>query len=312
MGKRPVIIDCDPGQDDAVMLLLACASPELDILGVTTVAGNVPLDLTQRNARLMLELAGRTDVPVYAGCDRPLERAPITAEAVHGMTGIDGYPIHEPALPLAEGHAVDLIIETCRAAADGAITLVPTGPLTNIATALTQAPAIVSKIEQIVLMGGAFGRGGNVSPAAEFNILADPEAAKIVFGCGRSTVAFGLDVTQQVLTTPARLERIRAIGTPVAEAVAGMLTYYDNSNIARYGGPGRPLHDPCPIAWLIQPDLFTGRQVNVDVETGSELTDGMTVVDLWGVTDRPKHTLWMREADADGFYALLTERLALL
>ncbi|MCZ6512155.1 MAG: nucleoside hydrolase [Alphaproteobacteria bacterium] len=309
---RPVIIDCDPGQDDAVMLLLACASPELDVLGVTTVAGNVPLDLTQRNARLMLELAGRSDVPVYAGCDRPLKRAPITAEAVHGMTGIDGYPIHEPALPLAEGHAVDFIIETCRDAADGAITLVPTGPLTNIATALTQEPAIASKIEQIVLMGGAFGRGGNVSPVAEFNILADPEAAKIVFGCGRPTVAFGLDVTQQVLTTPARLERIRAISTPVAEAVAGMLTYYDNSNIERYGGPGRPLHDPCPIAWLIQPDLFTGRQVNVDVETGSELTDGMTVVDLWGVTDRPKHTLWMREADADGLYALLTERLAML
>ncbi len=161
-------------------------------------------------------------------------------------------------------------------------------------------------------MGGAFGRGGNVSPVAEFNILADPEAAKIVFGCGRPTVAFGLDVTQQVLTTPARLERIRAIGTPVAEAVAGMLTFYDNSDIDRYGSPGRPLHDPCPIAWLIQPDLFTGRQVNVDVETGSELTDGMTVVDLWGVTGRPKHTLWMREADADGLYALLTERLALL
>ena len=309
---RPVIIDCDPGQDDAVMLLLACASPELDILGVTTVAGNVPLDLTQRNARLILELSGRGDISVYAGCERPLARAPITAEAVHGMTGIDGYPIHEPALPLAEAHAVDFIVETCRAADDGAVTLVPTGPLTNIASALEQAPDIAAKIEQIVLMGGAFGVGGNISPAAEFNILADPEAARIVFACGRPIAAFGLDVTYQVLTTPDRLERIRAIGTPVAEAVAAMLTFYDKNDIERYGAPGGPLHDPCPIAWLIQPALFAGRQVNVEVETTSELTAGMTVVDMWGVTGRPTNTLWMRDADADGFYDLLTARLARL
>ena len=310
---RPIIIDCDPGQDDAVMLLLACAAPELDIIGVTTVAGNVPLDLTQRNARLILELAGRGDIPVYAGCERPLVRDPITAEAVHGMTGIDGYPISEPATPLADGHAIDFIIETCLAAStDVSITLVPTGPLTNIAAAFDRVPEITAKIEQIVLMGGAFGVGGNMSPAAEFNILADPEAAQIVFDCGCPIVAFGLDLTHQVLTTPGRLERIRAIGTPVAEAVAGMLTFYDKNDIERYGGPGGPLHDPCPIAWLIEPGLFTGKHVNVAVETTSPLTYGMTVVDWWGVTDRPKNTLWMRQADADGFYALLVERLARL
>ena len=294
------------------MLLLACASPELDIIGVTTVAGNVPLELTHRNARLILELAGRGDIPVYAGCSRPLVRDPITAEAVHGMTGIDGYPIHEPSTTLAQGHAVDFIVEACRGAADGAVTLVPTGPLTNIAAALTQAPDIVAKIEQIVLMGGAFGIAGTMSPMAEFNILSDPEAAQAVFTCGCPIVAFGLDLTQQVLTTPSRLERIRAIGTPVAEAVTAMLTYYDNADVDRYGGPGGPLHDPCPIAWLVQPDLFAGKQVNVEVETASELTYGMTVVDWWGATGRPTNTLWMREADADGIYELLTERLARL
>ena len=309
---RRVIIDCDPGQDDAVMLLLACASPELDILGVTTVAGNVPLGLTQRNARLILELAGRTDIPVYAGCERPLVREPITGEAAHGKTGIDGYAIHEPALPLAEGHAVDFIVETCRAAADGAITLVPTGPLTNIATAFTQAPDIAAKIEQVVLMGGAGRVPGTMSPVAEFNILSDPDAAQIVFACDRPIVAFGLDVTLEVITTPARLERIRTIGTPAAEAVAAMLSFYDRSVVENYGAPGGALHDPCPIAWLIEPELFRGGQVNVEVETVSELTLGMTVVDLWGVTERPTNTLWMRDVDANGFYELLTERLARL
>jgi purine nucleosidase len=309
---RPVIIDCDPGQDDAVMLLLACAAPELDILGVTTVAGNVSLDLTQRNARLILELAGRTDIPVYAGCDRPLVRDPITGEAAHGKTGIDGYPIHEPAKPLAEGHAVDFIVETCRRAAGRTMTLVPAGPLTNIATALTQAPDIAAKIEQIVLMGGAYNVAGTMSPVAEFNILSDPEAAQIVFACGLPIVAFGLDLTQQVITTPARLDRIRAIGTPVAEAVAAMLSFYDKSVSENYGAPGGALHDPCPVAWLIEPELFRGGQVNVEVETTSELTLGMTVVDVWGVTGRPVNTLWMRDVDADGFYELLTERLARL
>ncbi len=308
---RPIIIDCDPGEDDAVMLLLACAAPELDILGVTTVAGNVPLELTQRNARLILELAGRSDIPVYAGCDRPLVHAPITAEAVHGSTGIDGYPIHEPSSPLAEGHAVDYIVETCRAA-DAPLTLVPTGPLTNVAAALQKAPEIAGKIDRIVLMGGAYATGSRLSPVAEFNILSDPDAAQIVFACGAPKVVFGLDLTEQILTTPERLDRIRAIGTPVAQAVAGMLAYYDNADPERYGAPGGPLHDPCPIAWLIEPSLFSGAQVNVAVETTSELTLGMTVVDMWGVSGRPADTLWMRKADAERFYDLLIERLARL
>ena len=309
---RPVIIDCDPGQDDAVMLLLACASPEFDILGVTTVAGNVPLELTQRNARIILELAGRDDIAVYRGCDKPLRGSPLTAEAVHGATGIDGCPIHEPRLALADGHAVDFIIETCRAAGDGALTLVPTGPLTNIASALQRAPDIATKIEQIVLMGGVSGRGSRVSPVAEFNILCDPAAAKIVFNCGRPVVAFGLDVTQQVITTPARLERIRALDTPVGEAAYGMLTFYDRAVVENFGAAGGALHDPCPVAWLLQPDLFRGVLVNVDVEDQSDLTMGMTVVDFDGISDRLANTLWMREADPDGFFDLLIERLARL
>jgi purine nucleosidase len=308
---RPVIIDCDPGQDDAVMLLLACASPELDILGVTTVAGNVPLELTHRNARRMLELAGRGDIPVYAGCGRPLVRAPITAEAIHGRSGIDGYPVRDPARPLATGHAVDFIVETCRAA-DDVVTLVPTGPLTNIAAALEQAPDIAAKIGQIVLMGGALARGSRISPVAEFNILSDPDAAQIVFGSGVPLVAFGLDLTQQVITTPARLERIRAIATPAADAVAAMLTFYGKAVSENSRAGGGALHDPCPVAWLIEPDLFRGERVNVVVETASEITLGMTVVDRDGVTGRPANTLWMRDADADGFYDLLIERLARL
>ncbi len=306
---RPVIIDCDPGQDDAVMLLLACAAPELDILGVTTVAGNVPLALTQRNARLILELAGRGDVPVYAGCERPLARAPLTAEAIHGHTGIDGYAVRDPAAPLADGHAVDFIVDTCRAAV-GPVTLVPTGPLTNIATALQQAPDITAKIDRIVLMGGVDGCGSRVSPVAEFNILSDPDAAQIVFACGVPIVAFGLELTRQVINSPARLARIGAIGTPVAEAVVAMLTYYDAAVAEAAGATGGALHDPCPVAWLIRPDLFRGEMVNVAVETQSELTLGMTVVDRDGISGRPVNTLWMREADADGFYELLTERLA--
>ena len=309
---RSTIIDCDPGQDDAVMLLLACASPELDIIGVTTVAGNVPLELTQRNARLILELAGRDDIPVYAGCGLPLAREPIATEAVHGTTGIDGCPIHEPALPLAEGHAVDFIVETCRAAADGAITLVPTGPLTNIASALTKAPDITAHIEQIVLMGGTSAFGSRVSPVAEFNILSDPDAAQIVFACGVSIVAFGFDVTQHVIRTPARLDAIRAIGTPAGDAVAGMLSHDSKYDDDKSGAPGRALHDPCPVAWLIRPELFRGGRVNVEVETVSELTLGMTVVDRWGITGRPTNTLWMRDVDVDGLFELLVERLARL
>lgn len=310
MTPRKVIIDCDPGQDDAINLLLAFASPELDILGVTTVAGNVPLDLTERNARLMCDIADRGDVPVFAGCSRPLVRPLITAENVHGSTGIDGIEIVEPRTRPAAQHAVDFIIDTLCAAGEAAVTLVPTGPLTNIAMAIVKAPSILPKIREIVLMGGAMREGGNHSPSAEFNILVDPHAADIVFRCGRPIVAMGLDVTHQVLSTKARTDRIRALGTPAALATAGMLDFFRRHDSSKYGQDGAPLHDPCTIAWLLQPSLFEGRACNIAVETSSELTMGHTAVDFWGVTGRPANALWMHRVDANGFYDLVTERLS--
>ena len=310
MPRQRIIIDCDPGQDDAVALFLAMASPEeLQILGVTAVAGNVPLELTQRNVRLMCDIAGCSDIPVFAGCDRPMVRELLTAEKVHGRTGIDGIEIVAPQTPLQEQHAVDFIVETLRAAEDESVTLVPTGPLTNIGTAIDRAPDVVPKIRQLVIMGGAMREGGNYSPSAEFNILVDPHAADIVFRCGRPITSMGLDVTHQVLSTRARVERIRELGNPVAEATAGMLGFFERHDSKKYGVEGAPLHDPCTIAWLLRPDLFEGRHCNLMIETNSELTMGHTAVDFWYVTDRPRNVTWMYGVDADGFYNLLVERL---
>ncbi len=310
MAARPVIIDCDPGQDDAVCLFLAMASPaELDILGITTVAGNVPLELTQRNARMMCDIAGRRDLPVFAGCGRPMLREPITAEYIHGKTGIDGVDVFEPETPLADKHAVDFIVDTLLNAERESVTLVPTGPLTNIGTAIERAPSILEGVREIVLMGGAMREGGNRSPSAEFNIQVDPQAADIVFNCGRPVTAMGLDVTHQVLSTRDRVERIAALGNPVADATAGMLSFFHRYDTKKYGSEGAPLHDPCTIAFLLRPDLFQTWKCNVSVETESELTIGHTAVDFWHVTDRPVNTDWAYAVDADGFYELLTERL---
>lgn len=308
---RKIIIDCDPGQDDAVALFLAMASPdEFDILGITAVAGNVPLNLTERNVRQMCDISGRTDIPVFAGCDRPMVRELITAEKVHGNTGIDGVDVVDPVTPLRVQHAVDFIVETLRAADDSSVTLVPTGPLTNIATAVDRAPDVIAKIEQLVIMGGAMREGGNYSPSAEFNILVDPHAADIVFNCGRPIISMGLDVTHQVLSTRARVARIRELGNPVADATAGMLGFFERHDSKKYGVEGAPLHDPCTIAWLLQPELFDGKACNLSVETKSELTMGHTAIDFWRVTARPHNVMWVYAVDADGFYELLTSRLA--
>lgn len=311
MARHRIIIDCDPGQDDAVALLLAMASPdEIELLGITTVTGNVPLDLTQRNARMMCDLAGRTDMRVFAGCEKPMRREPITAEYIHGATGIDGLDVFEPRTPLAETHAVDFIIETLQSEPADTVTLVPTGPMTNIGTAFAREPAVVDRVREIVLMGGAMREGGNRSPSAEFNIQADPDAADIVFRSGRPVTAMGLDVTHQVLSTRERVARIRALGNPVAEATAGMLSFFHRHDTKKYGSEGAPLHDPCTIAYLLSPDLFEVKACNVSVETESELTIGHTAVDFWHVTDRPVNTNWAYSVDADGFYALLSERLS--
>jgi purine nucleosidase len=312
MPPRPIIIDCDPGQDDALALLLALASPdELEVLAVTAVAGNVPLALTQENARKVVELAGRRDLAVHAGAERPLVRAPVTAEFVHGKTGLDGADLPAPTIPLAPQHAVGALVELVRARPAGTITLCAIGPLTNLAMALHQAPDIAGRIGQIVLMGGALGEG-NITPAAEFNIYADPHAAKVVFEAGVPIVMHGLDVTHQALVTPARLAAIRALGTAVSAAVAGLLEFYNIYDQTRRGRPGAPLHDPCAIAWLLRPELFDGRDCHVAIETQGEHTMGRTVVDWSGRTGRPPNAKVIHEIDADGLFALLTERLARL
>ena len=313
MAPRKIIIDTDPGQDDAVAILLALACPdELEVLGLTCVAGNVPLDLTSKNARIVCELAGRTDVKVFAGCDRPLGRDLVTAEHVHGKTGLDGPNLPDPTMPLAEGHAVDFIIDQLREFAPGTITLCPLGPLTNIATALQKAPDIAKRVAKIVLMGGGYFEGGNITPTAEFNIYVDPQAADIVFKSGIPIVVMPLDVTHKALVTKPRNDAFRALNTPVGTAVAQMTDFFERFDKEKYGSEGAPLHDPCVTAYLLKPDLFTGRHINVEIEVQSELTMGMTVADWWGVTGRSPNATFMGDIDADGFFALLTEKLARL
>ncbi|UYP69332.1 nucleoside hydrolase [Thalassobacter stenotrophicus] len=309
---RKIIIDTDPGQDDAVAILLALGSPELEVLGLTAVAGNVPLPLTQKNARIVCELAGRPDLPVFAGCDRPLRHPLVTAEHVHGKTGLDGPQMADPVMPLQEQHGVDFIIDTLRAEPSGTVTLCPLGPLTNIATAFARAPDIIERVQEIVLMGGAYFQVGNITPAAEFNIYVDPEAAKAVFGSGVPLVVAPLDVTHKALTTAPRVEAFRALGTEVGRMVAAWTDFFERFDKEKYGSAGAPLHDPCVIAYLLKPELFKGRFINVEIEVNSPLTRGMTVADWWRVTDRAPNALFLGDLDADGFFALLVERLARL
>lgn len=305
-----IIIDTDPGQDDAAAIMLALGSPEIELLGITCVAGNVPLALTARNARIICEIAGRTDVKVFAGAEKPLQASQVTAEHVHGATGLDGPELFEPSFDLQPGHAVDFIVETLRREPAGTVTLCPIGPLTNIALAFQQAPDVVGRVERIVLMGGGYFAQGNVTPSAEFNIYADPDAAEIVFRAGAPIVMMPLDVTHKALSTKAHVAPLREIGNRSAAALIQMLTFYDRSNSAKYGSDGAPLHDPTTIAWLLRPELFDGRMCNVEIETTSPLTRGATVVDWWGVTDRPQNALVIGDIDARAFYDLLAERVA--
>ncbi len=312
-NPRKIIIDTDPGQDDAVAILLALASPdEIEVLGITAVAGNVPLPLTQKNARIVCELAGKPDVPVYAGCDAPLARKLVTAEHVHGKTGLDGPTLPDPVMPLQDGHGVEFIIDTLRREPADSVTLCPLGPLTNIATALQTAPDIAPRIREIVLMGGAYFQVGNITPAAEFNIYVDPEAADIVFKSGVPITVMPLDVTHRALVTPDRNSAFRTLGNRVGQAVAEMTDFFERFDIEKYGSEGAPLHDPCVTAYLIRPDLFSGRHVNVEIETQGRLTTGMTVADWWGVSGRAPNATFMGNIDDDGFFALLNERLARL
>ena len=311
--KNKIIIDTDPGQDDAVAILLALASPdELDILGIVAVAGNVSLAQNAKNARKVIELGGKPNIPVYAGCERPFKRRLVTAEHVHGQTGLDGPNLPDPTIELRPQHGVDFIIETLMKEPAGSVTLCTLGPLTNIAMAIVKAPAIARRVRKIVMMGGAYFEGGNITPTAEFNIYVDPEAADVVMRSGIDTVMIPLDVTHQVLATKERIAAIKANGNAASLAVTQMLEFSERFDLGKYGWPGAPLHDPCVIAYLLKPDLFEGRHINVSIETSSELTVGMTVADYWGVTGKVKNCTYLRSADSNGFYKLLTERLARL
>jgi purine nucleosidase len=310
---RKIIIDTDPGQDDAVAILLALGSPaELDILGIVAVAGNVGLKQNALNALKIVELSGKTDVPVYAGCERPLRRTLVTAEYVHGKSGLDGPDLPDPKIRLRDQHGVDFIIETLRREPEKTVALCALGPLTNLAMAFVKAPDIVGRVEEIVLMGGGLFEGGNTTPAAEFNIYVDPEAADVVFHSGISITQVPLDVSHFMLAGKERVERFRRLGNRTGVATAEMLEFFERFDETKYGWDGGPLHDPCVIAYLLKPELFKGKHVNVAIETQSELTRGMTVVDWWGVTGRVKNVNYLRSGDADGFFNLLFERLATL
>ena len=310
--SHPIIIDTDPGQDDAVAILLALASPEINILGITAVAGNVPLALTEVNARKICELAGRPDIKVYSGAIRPMLRTLVTAEHVHGRTGLDGPELPYPTMPLQSQYAVDFIVETLMQHPSGTVTLCCLGPLTNIGLALVREPRIAPRIKRIIAMGGGFFEGGNVTPTAEFNIYVDPQAARLVFASNIPITLIPLDCTHQALTTRARVEKFRVMPNKTGPATAQLLDFFERFDEQKYGTDGGPLHDPCVIAWLLHPELFTSRDVNVSIECESELTMGMTVIDWWSVTDRKANATVCRRINADGFFELLTNRLATL
>ena len=298
----PVLIDCDPGHDDAIALLLALASPEVELLGVTTVAGNQTLPKTTANAIRVLEFAGRTDVPVAAGADRPLVREPFVASYVHGETGLDGPDLPPPQGSPIPPHAADFLAETIRSS-ERPITLVPTGPLTNVALMLALHPD--ARPERIVLMGGAIAEG-NVTPAAEFNIWSDPEAAARVFGSGIAVTMIGLDVTHKALFTHAHSGRLAG---RTGELVTQLVHFYDRFHREVYNFDGSPIHDAVAVAYVVDPNLVGTLERNVEIDLESELCRGRTVVDLRRRTDREPNAHVGVEIDAEGFLELLIQRL---
>jgi len=311
MNPTPLIIDCDPGVDDAVALLLAFGAPEaLDILAITTVAGNVAADLTARNARLIRQIAGRQEVPVYIGAAAPLVRPPIIASHFHGESGLGTLPVFEPDAPVAPGEAAQAIIDIVMSRPAGSVTIAVTGPMTNLAMALQREPALAERLGPVVVMGGARREGGNITASAEYNIYADPHAADVVFRSGVKTVVLGLDATHQVRATPARVEAIRAIDTVAARSVATLLDFSVDVERRLVGGDSPPLHDPCTIAWLLAPELFTAAPVDLRVETLSPLTLGHTAVEFRLPAGFTPTVRWVTEVDHEAVFALMLERLA--
>jgi len=310
--QRRIIIDTDPGLDDAVAILFAlAAATELEVLGIVAVAGNLPLAATERNARRICTLAGRPELPVYAGCVRPLLRALATAEGIHNDPRLDAV-LPNPETAVRAQHGVDFLIDELRSVEPQTITLCALGPLTNIAAALIKAPEIAGLVRELVVMGGACFELGNVTPAAEFNIHVDPHAAAIVVDSGIPVTMIPLDVTHRLVATEARLAALQALPNRCGKAVGELLAAFERNRRVRFPARAKALHDPAVVGYLLRPELYEGRAVNVAVETESRLTAGMTVVDWWGVTGRKPNVRFMNTVDADGFYSLLTERLARL
>jgi len=315
MSKIPLIMDCDPGLDDAIALLLAMASPkEINLLGITTVVGNCPIEQTQANARRICELAGRTDVKVFRGCPRTFfakispADSTYTATDIHGETGLGGCILPPPTMPLQAQHAVSFIIETLLKSSEK-IVLAPSGSLTNIACALIMEPRIKEKIEKIVLMGGVIGIG-NITPTAEYNFYCDPQAAYVVFTSGVPIVMMGLDVTRQTQTTESWLQSIKAIDGPVSQAIVDMLSYYHRPDaILEPGVDGGVLHDPNVIAYLLKPELYKGRQTYVEIDVSSTIMAGRSTVDWHSRLEFTPNAYVINEVDVEGFFHLLTERL---
>ena len=311
MSPIPLIIDCDPGVDDAVALLLAFAAPDLlDILLVTVVAGNVAVDQTARNACMIRQIAGREDIPVYAGAAAPLQRPAIAASHFHGPSGLGDLPVFEPDAGPAPGHAADAIIQAVMARSPGAVRLAVTGPMTNLALALRREPAIAARLGPVVVMGGARAEGGNITASAEYNVYADPDAAAEVLAAGLDITFIGLDATHQVRATPQRVKAIAAIPTASGRTAAALLGFAYRTQLDLVGWDCPPLHDPCIIAFLMQPSLFETVPVNLQVETTSSLTLGHTSVEFRTGPRHRANARWAVGADAGGLFALINDRLA--
>ncbi|RST87691.1 nucleoside hydrolase [Aquibium carbonis] len=310
---RKLIILTDPGQDQAAAILMILGAPAaFEVLGLVATAGNIDLRHTVANCLKLLELADRPDIPVFAGCPRPLTRDLVTAVHVHGPTGLDGPDLPEPVIEASPVHGVDFIIDTLRKAEPGTVTICSLSPLTNLAMALVKAPDIAPRVHEIVAMAGAYFEVGNITPSAEFNVYVDPEAARIVLDAGIPTTLLPLDVTHEMLSTRARLDAMRALGNRCGVATAEMLEFSESFDLGKYGWDGAPLHGPCVPAYMLDPTIFSGRHVNVSVELAGTLTQGMTVADWWGITDRPRNAFWVRDGDADRYFALLLECLGQL
>jgi len=310
MTRQALIIDCDPGVDDAVALMLAFGSPALELLAITAVGGNVPVEKTARNARMLRRIAGREEVPVFMGADRPLRRAPAGAGAFHGPEGLGDLQPFEPDAPSADGHAADAIVRLVMERPERSVAMAVLGPMTNLVLALRGEPRLADRLGPVAVMGGARAEGGNITASAEFNVWADPDAAAEVLASGCDVVLFGLDATHQARATDARIARIEALGTAQGEAAAAMMRFSQRVEREIVGWDAPPVHDVLPVAWLVRPELFELKACRIAVETESELTRGHTAVEFREAAAGSLPHRWAVAVDADGVFDLVTEACA--